>query len=118
MCVRYIHTQAQALAELERERAARRASYARRKERTLNGTPAQAQTERERHRAVQKNSHAQRKETMLNDPEYRKQVLHGRKISRDKKRLLRNFKHRLSCLLIQAQFGGATNSDVGPRIAS
>jgi len=32
--------QAQALAELEREQAARRASYARQKKRTLNGTLA------------------------------------------------------------------------------
>jgi len=56
MSVQHIHTQAQALVELERQRAARRASYARRKERTLN------------------------------DPEYRKQVLQSRKISRDKKR--------------------------------
>ena len=86
MSVRHIHTQAQALAELERERAARRASYARRKERTLNGTPAQAQAERERQRAAQRASDIQRKETMLNDPEYRKQVLQSWKISRDKKR--------------------------------
>jgi len=56
MSVRHIHTQAQALAELEQERAARRASYARRKER------------------------------MLNDPEYREQVLQSRKLGRDKKR--------------------------------
>ena len=56
MSVRHIDMQAQALAELERERAARRASYARRKER------------------------------MLNDPEYREQVLQSRKLGRDKKR--------------------------------
>ena len=42
--------QAQVLAELERERAARRASYARRKKRTLNGTSAQAQAKRDRER--------------------------------------------------------------------
>ena len=56
MSVRHIHMQAQALAELERQRAAWRAS------------------------------HARQKETMLNDPEYRNQVLESRKISRDKKR--------------------------------
>ena len=59
MSVRHIHTQAQALAELEREQAARRASYARRKERTLNGTPAQAQVQRERQRAARRASYAQ-----------------------------------------------------------
>jgi hypothetical protein len=86
MSVRHIHTQAQVIAELERERAARRASYARRKERTLNGTPAQAQAEQERQRAAQKVSDIQRKETMLNGPEYRNQVLESQKINRDKKR--------------------------------
>jgi hypothetical protein len=86
MSVRYIHTQAQALAELERERVARRASYARRKERTLNDTSAQAQIEREQQRAVHRSSDIQRKETMLNDPEYRNQVLQNWKASRDKKR--------------------------------
>ena len=61
-------------------------SYARRKERTLNGPPAEAQAELERQRAAWRVSDIQRKETMLNDPEYRKQVLESRKISRDKKR--------------------------------
>ena len=86
MSVRHIHTQAQALAELERQRAARRASYARRKERTLNGPPAEAQAELERQRAAQRASYIRRKEAMLNDPEYREQVLQSRKIGRDKKR--------------------------------
>ena len=86
MSIRHIHTQPQALAELALERAARRPSYARRKERTLNGTPAQAQPERERQRAARRVTDIRWKETMLNDPEYRKQVLQSRKISRDKKR--------------------------------
>ena len=86
MSVRHIHTQAQALAELERERAARKASYARRKERTLNGTPAEAQAELERQRVAQRATYIRRKETMLNDLEYRDQVLQNRKIGRDKKR--------------------------------
>ena len=85
MSVRHIHTQAQALAELEWERVAWRASYARRKERTLNGTLAQAQAEQERQRVAQRPSDIQWKETMLNDPEYHKQVLQSWKISRDKK---------------------------------
>ena len=55
MSVRHIHTQAQAQVELERQRAAQRASYIR------------------------------WKETMLNDPEYREQVLQSWKIGRDKK---------------------------------
>jgi hypothetical protein len=50
MSVRNIQTQTQALAELERERLAKRASYARRKERTLDGTLAQSQAELERRR--------------------------------------------------------------------
>jgi len=86
MSVRHIHTQAQALAELERERAVWRASYARRKERKLNGPPAEAQAERERQRAAQRASYIRRKENMLNDPEYREQLLQSRKIGRDKKR--------------------------------
>jgi flagellar basal body rod protein FlgC len=86
MSVRHIHTQAQALAELERQRAVRRASYARRKERTLNSTPAQAQAERERQRAAQKASHIRRKERILNDEQYREQELQRRKIRRDQKR--------------------------------
>jgi len=61
MSVRHIHTQAQALAELERERAAQRASYARRKERTLNGPPAEAQVELERQQAAQRASYIRRK---------------------------------------------------------
>ena len=55
MSVRHIHTQAQALAELERQRAAQRASYIR------------------------------WKETMLNDPEYHEQLLQSWKIGRDQK---------------------------------
>ena len=86
MSVRHIHTQAQAQAELERERAVWRASYARRKERKLNGPPAEAQAERERQRAAQRASYIRRKENMLNDPEYREQLLQSRKIGRDKKR--------------------------------
>jgi len=57
MSVRHIHTQAQALVELEWQRAAWRASYARRKERTLNGPPAEAQAELERQRAAQRASY-------------------------------------------------------------
>ena len=116
MSVRHIHTQAQALAELERERAAKRASYARRKERTLKGTPAEAQAELERERAAQRASYARRKERrlngppaeaqaelerqraaqkasrirrkerILNDEQYRDQELQRRKIGRDQKR--------------------------------
>src|SRR5947207_2024564 len=86
MSVRHIHMQAQALAELERERVARRVNYARRKERTLNGTQAQMLAELERERVARRASYARRKERTLNDPEYRKQVLQSRKISRDKKR--------------------------------
>ena len=56
MSVRYIHTPAQAQAELERQRAAKKASYNRRKER------------------------------MLNDEEYREQQLHKWKTKRDQKR--------------------------------
>ena len=48
-------------------------------------TQAQALAERERQRVAQRPSDIQWKETMLNDPEYRKQVLQSRKISRDKK---------------------------------
>jgi len=54
--VRIIHTQADAQAELERQRAVKRASYARRKER------------------------------MMNDAEYREQELQRWKIQRDQKR--------------------------------
>ena len=54
--VRFIHTQAQAQAELDRQRAAQKASYDRRKER------------------------------MLNDPVYREEVLLRRKTERDQKR--------------------------------
>ena len=86
MSVRHIHTQAQALAELERERAVQRASYARRKERTLNGTPAEAQAELQRQRAVRTASCARRKERMLNDAEYREQELQRWKAKRDQKR--------------------------------
>ena len=98
MSVRYIHTQAQALAELERERAAQKASYARRKERTLNGTQAQPQTELERKRASQKASYARRKERMLNDAEYREQVLQSRKTKRDQKR---KAIERIHCISIE-----------------
>ena len=56
MSVRYIHTPAQAQAELERQRAAKKVSYNRRKER------------------------------MLNDEEYREQQLHKWKTKRDQKR--------------------------------
>ena len=73
MSVRYIHTHAQALAELERERAARRASYARRKKRTVNRTLAQAQAEWERQRAPRRVSHIRRKERILNDEQYHDQ---------------------------------------------
>jgi hypothetical protein len=52
MSVRYIHTRAQALLELEREQAAQRASYVGRKVRTLNGKPAHAPAELERQRAA------------------------------------------------------------------
>ena len=86
MSVRHIHMQAQALAELERERAARRASYARRKKRTLNGTPAQAQAERERQRAARRVTHIRRKQRFLNDEQYREQELQRRKMGRDQKR--------------------------------
>ena len=77
---------AEAQAELEWKRAAQRASYARRKERTLNGPPAKAQAELEQQQAAQRASYIRQKETMLNDPEYREQVLQSRKIGRDKKR--------------------------------
>jgi len=86
MSVRHIHTQAQALAELEQERAARRASYARRKKRTLNGTPAQAQAERERQRAARRVTHIRRKQRFLNDEQYSEQELQRYKIKRDQKR--------------------------------
>ena len=86
MSIRHIHTQAQAQAELGRQRAAQRASYTRRKERMLNSTPAQAQAELQRQRAVRTASCAQWKERMLNDAEYREQELQRWKAKRDQKR--------------------------------
>jgi len=41
-------------------------SYGRRKERTLNGTPAEAQAELECERAVRRASYARQNERMLN----------------------------------------------------
>ena len=84
MSVRHIHTQAQARAELERQRAAQTVTYARRKERMLNDT--QPHTELERRRASQRMNYARRKERMLNDAEYREQELQRYKIKRDRKR--------------------------------
>ena len=61
--------QAQATATINR------ASYGRRRERTLNKTPVQAQAELERQRPAQTASYARRNKVFLNDAEYRKQEL-------------------------------------------
>jgi hypothetical protein len=51
--VRYIHTQTQAQAELQRTKAANKASVARRKERIMNSSHAEIQAELERQTAVE-----------------------------------------------------------------
>ena len=57
--IRIIHTQAQVQGELDRQRAARKVSRARQKERMLNDTQ-----ELERERAAKRASSARRKERM------------------------------------------------------
>ena len=78
MSVRIIHTQAQAQAELERQRAVQRAYYAQRKERMQNDPEY-----RERQQTA---NNAQQQQRMQNDPGYREQVLQSQKTKRDQKR--------------------------------
>ena len=88
MSVRHIHTQAQAQAELERQRAIKRASYIRRRERRLNDTQPRPQAELQQNRAAKRASYARRKQRMLNDAEYHERELQKRKVKRNRKRTM------------------------------
>ena len=76
-----IHTQAQAQAELERQRAVRKASETRQKERMRNDPVYCEQV-----LAARKANESQRKQRILNDPAYRQEALLSRKTKRDQKR--------------------------------
>ena len=88
MSVRHIHTQAQAQAELERQRAIKRASYIRRRQRRLNDTQPRPQAELQQNRAAKRASYARRKQRMLNDAEYHERELQKRKVKRNRKRTM------------------------------
>ena len=81
MSVQIIHTQAQAQAELERQRAVQRAYYAQRKERMQNDPEY-----REQQQTAQRANNAQRQQRMQNDLGYCEQVLQSQKTKRDQKR--------------------------------